>query len=123
MANNSIGNLGDKPKILIVNDSQDMGKRIIETIKSSHIDCKIITAPTEPSWTDADEAEFQKFFAELCQARGEARDRGEYIKPIDLDSDNPFGIPYERKTPKVGRNEECPCGSGKKYKKCCIMKE
>ena len=22
--------------------------------------------------------------------------------------------------PKVGRNELCPCGSGKKYKKCCI---
>jgi SWIM/SEC-C metal-binding protein len=21
--------------------------------------------------------------------------------------------------PKVGRNEPCPCGSGKKYKKCC----
>ncbi len=24
-----------------------------------------------------------------------------------------------RKAPKVGRNEPCPCGSGKKYKKCC----
>jgi len=24
-----------------------------------------------------------------------------------------------RKTPKIGRNEPCPCGSGKKYKKCC----
>ena len=24
-----------------------------------------------------------------------------------------------RATPKVGRNEMCPCGSGKKYKKCC----
>jgi uncharacterized protein YecA (UPF0149 family) len=21
--------------------------------------------------------------------------------------------------PKVGRNEPCPCGSGRKYKKCC----
>ncbi len=21
---------------------------------------------------------------------------------------------------KVGRNEPCPCGSGKKYKKCCL---
>ncbi len=25
----------------------------------------------------------------------------------------------ERKTAKVGRNDPCPCGSGKKYKKCC----
>ncbi|MBW9256183.1 MAG: YchJ family protein [Candidatus Thiodiazotropha sp. (ex. Lucinisca nassula)] len=24
-----------------------------------------------------------------------------------------------RKQPKVGRNDPCPCGSGKKYKKCC----
>jgi preprotein translocase subunit SecA len=26
---------------------------------------------------------------------------------------------YKRETPKVGRNDPCPCGSGKKYKKCC----
>jgi len=24
---------------------------------------------------------------------------------------------------KIGRNEDCPCGSGKKYKKCCLNKE
>ena len=29
--------------------------------------------------------------------------------------------PYIRKK-KIGRNEPCPCGSGKKYKKCCIDK-
>ena len=27
--------------------------------------------------------------------------------------------PYVRKEAKVGRNDPCPCGSGKKYKKCC----
>ncbi len=27
--------------------------------------------------------------------------------------------PYVRQAPKIGRNELCPCGSGKKYKKCC----
>jgi hypothetical protein len=27
--------------------------------------------------------------------------------------------PYERVEPKVGRNDPCPCGSGKKAKKCC----
>ena len=26
-----------------------------------------------------------------------------------------------RATPKVGRNDPCPCGSGKKYKKCCLQ--
>lgn len=27
------------------------------------------------------------------------------------------------KPSKVGRNDPCPCGSGKKYKKCCLLKE
>ncbi|TCV89614.1 uncharacterized protein EDC63_102132 [Sulfurirhabdus autotrophica] len=27
--------------------------------------------------------------------------------------------PVKRDTPKVGRNDTCPCGSGKKYKQCC----
>ena len=29
------------------------------------------------------------------------------------------GQPMRREGPKVGRNEPCPCGSGKKYKQCC----
>ena len=28
-----------------------------------------------------------------------------------------------RRPPKVGRNEPCPCGSGKKFKKCCLVQE
>lgn len=27
----------------------------------------------------------------------------------------------ERRVQKVGRNDDCPCGSGKKYKKCCSL--
>jgi len=26
-------------------------------------------------------------------------------------------------TPKVGRNDPCPCGSGRKHKKCCLAKQ
>jgi len=29
--------------------------------------------------------------------------------------------PFRRSTPKSGRNDPCPCGSGKKYKQCCGM--
>jgi len=28
--------------------------------------------------------------------------------------------PFQRESPKVGRNDPCPCGSGKKFKKCCL---
>lgn len=28
--------------------------------------------------------------------------------------------PYQRSEPKISRNDPCPCGSGRKYKKCCL---
>ncbi len=28
-------------------------------------------------------------------------------------------MPVVRETPKTGRNDPCPCGSGRKFKKCC----
>jgi len=28
-------------------------------------------------------------------------------------------VQYQRDAPKTGRNDPCPCGSGKKFKKCC----
>ena len=31
----------------------------------------------------------------------------------------PKSGPVVRDKPKVGRNDPCPCGSGKKFKKCC----
>ena len=34
------------------------------------------------------------------------------------------GRPVEVRTkPKIKRNDLCPCGSNKKYKKCCLLKE
>ena len=30
---------------------------------------------------------------------------------------------FRREMPKVGRNDPCPCGSGKKYKNCCMNKD
>ena len=32
---------------------------------------------------------------------------------------NEPGKTVQRETPKIGRNDPCACGSGKKYKKCC----
>jgi len=36
----------------------------------------------------------------------------------EANASTPTERPYVRETPKVGRNEPCPCGSGKKYKQC-----
>jgi preprotein translocase subunit SecA len=37
----------------------------------------------------------------------------------DGDGEVALDLPVRRSLPKVGRNEPCPCGSGKKYKNCC----
>jgi len=49
------------------------------------------------------------------------------IKPgfnfyYDGDEDTEDVAPFKRESPKIGRNAPCPCGSGKKYKKCCGAK-
>ncbi len=41
-------------------------------------------------------------------------------KPEDIsDLEKPLNPPSPTTVQKIGRNDPCPCGSGKKYKKCC----
>lgn len=42
-------------------------------------------------------------------------DRG-HMKPMNLPLSD-----RQQKARKVGRNEPCPCGSGSKFKKCCLI--
>lgn len=54
---------------------------------------------------------------------GETEDFDDF-DPDDFDfPDFDYSEPYIRPEPKIGRNDPCPCGSGKKYKKCCLAKE
>jgi SEC-C motif len=39
---------------------------------------------------------------------------------VALRTDGSPPVTYVRDNPKIGRNDPCPCGSGKKYKKCCM---
>ena len=43
------------------------------------------------------------------------------VQPIPHISQEPQLRPQQRFDRKIGRNELCPCGSGKKYKKCCMQ--
>lgn len=52
-------------------------------------------------------------FAETAYFRRE----GDTLYYVEGMRHRPLG--YRRAMSKVGRNEPCPCGSGKKYKKCC----
>ena len=64
-------------------------------------------------------AELNEQFGELQALE---KENAELRATLDeLSSEPPFGQlsePYVA-PPKTGRNEPCPCGSGKKYKKCC----
>ena len=43
-----------------------------------------------------------------------------HVHGPDCNHDHDVEIkPMVRDTPKIGRNDPCPCGSKKKYKKCC----
>ncbi|HLK58192.1 MAG TPA: SEC-C metal-binding domain-containing protein [Chthonomonadaceae bacterium] len=67
------------------------------------------------------EADLQSFVA-LYNARMTGRTSplpGMHLPEVVADDLETETILYERAGPKVGRNDPCPCGSGKKYKKCC----
>ena len=46
-------------------------------------------------------------------------EREQVAKPIDTGGDGTLKAQPKRNSGKVGRNDPCPCGSGKKYKHCC----
>lgn len=69
------------------------------------------------------QAGFDDSFAGL-DAYGESDFNGAMLHPPD-DSPVRDGLPeepYVRTSPRIGRNDPCPCGSSRKYKKCCLDK-
>lgn len=58
----------------------------------------------------------------IFSAEGEAAWWAAYFEEDDVDDDIPLWEPPQqpiaRTEPKIGRNDPCPCGSGRKYKKC-----
>ena len=71
-----------------------------------------------------------RYFDEELEERNVIADGMEAII-LQHEIDHTNGILYKDRTPvpstvrnerKVGRNETCPCGSGRKFKKCCIDK-
>ena len=77
----------------------------------------------------ADDVDGTVEFRALYTANGEFRNHHEiatFVREADgwkfVDGEFVSEKPIVREEPKVGRNDPCPCGSGKKYKKCCGAK-
>jgi len=66
--------------------------------------------------------EFAAHFTENGEKKAH-RERSHFKKKNDewffVDGKTVSAPTVTRSSPKVGRNDPCPCGSGKKYKKCC----
>ena len=56
---------------------------------------------------------------EEMEAMEKLEDRNDLVFSGTSDEETSKPKPVKRKDKKVGRNAPCPCGSGKKYKKCC----
>lgn len=64
----------------------------------------------EAKKNDVEVASYNKLYSDLIQ-----ESKNGTLPPV-----NPLSAP--KKLQKVGRNDLCPCGSGKKFKNCCSQK-
>jgi preprotein translocase subunit SecA len=68
----------------------------------SEQDVEAVEAPAQPSNVQYHHADYD----EALGGGGEGKEEAEHHQP------------FVRTDDKVGRNDPCPCGSGKKYKQC-----
>ena len=95
------------------------------------VDAAYATLEDAPEWRGFDDP--WAFYEPEAIAERAARwswedgEGAEGVGEVDGVGDHPvfddLFLPYIRTMPKVGRNDPCPCGSGKKYKKCCLLTE
>ena len=94
-------------------------KEAIQQLETGEIKYPEVSMPIclkrENSWREEYEPYEEKFYPDDDDAFYDALENG-------------FDMPWNKQEPvvvgaKVGRNDPCPCGSGKKYKKCCLGKD
>jgi hypothetical protein len=63
-----------------------------------------------------------QFYSEESIAQRDEQQLEELAEEF-FDNDESMVATIVRELPKIGRNDPCPCGSGRKYKKCCLLNE
>ena len=116
-------------------------ENIIEILKYLHkgaqdfIDYLVWRIENHANVLSSDELDVIEGYFLDSQLKEHIKDSAAFFPPngpslIDKIYFEKHGIPYEYpgikstdiKKKKVGRNDPCPCGSGKKFKKCCLGK-
>jgi uncharacterized protein len=104
----------DSWKVLV--DDYDAGSSIYPIIALAHENHPDPELTFESPNPEEREALLQRVIAGLVVMHEFFRKR----RAAALALDPPATV--RRSDPKIGRNEPCPCGSGKKYKHCCLRK-
>jgi hypothetical protein len=73
-----------------------------------------------PEWEQKQFADPWAFYTAVEIGKRQLRWAEDAIREEEALLETERGEPYVREGPKIGRNDPCPCGSGKKYKKCCM---
>jgi hypothetical protein len=96
----------DEPRELVLERSRRQAKGPIEDVVE---EMHWWACFHEPRWSGGSDAPAQ---SGASAAPGSSRPQSEARWPSTPQA-------FVREGPKVGRNDPCPCGSGKKYKRCC----
>ena len=89
----------------IEREEAEQRERLMRALQAQHAEVSALEAPSEPAPQAPPQA----------QAQG-GREQHVFGKPAAAPA--PQQTPFVRGERKIGRNEPCPCGSGKKYKQC-----
>lgn len=109
------------PAAAYAQEGFDMFEMMIQSIKEETVKfCYNVTVQTTTTRRDvlgSGQERKDEFVDEgPMMAAGEY---GEYPEEQEIPEREKKPEPYRREHPKIGRNDPCPCGSGKKYKNCC----
>ncbi len=123
------------PAAAYAQEGFDMFEEMIQTIKEDAVRyCYSVTVQTTAQRKQVMEAQnaekeeaasilsVNRAKAAIAAAAKSGQMPAEAAKPTATSGDSK-PEPIKRDAPKIGRNEPCPCGSGKKYKNCCGRNE
>jgi preprotein translocase subunit SecA len=109
------------PLVEYKRESYNMFVELLDDIDAQAVELLFKAHPANMAPPQARPVSFTAFKPETAELRPQARNMeaaGSGSPPMPGTAASKQA-PVVRQGPRVGRNEPCPCGSGKKYKKCC----
>jgi preprotein translocase subunit SecA len=108
------------PLIEYKREAFDMFSQMIASIEEEAVDIIFKLQPIKPERFRGVFSSVSQEFShpEVAKFESPKEDQISEEPPVATPS-RVMPSPVQSSHPKVGRNDPCPCGSGKKYKKCC----